>query len=106
MYQHTILQKNRPKHASMNINELIYVVDDCGTIETRNNWKSQRMTVVRSYKHPAITYGYTNLKNIQQEDINTMLMDALREKTVPTHTAMKTEGPITQEQIKTAIRKS
>ena len=63
---------------------------------------------MRSYKHLAITYGYTNLKNIQQEDINTMLMDALREKTVRrgTHTAMKTEGPITQKQIKSAIRKS
>ena len=91
----------------MNINELIYVVDDCGTIEPRNNWKSQRMTGALIQASSYYIWLYKP-KKIQQEDINTMLMDALREKTVPrgTHTAMKTEGPITQKQIKSAIRKS
>ena len=36
--------------------------------------------------------------------MNTVL-DTLREKPAPTHIAKRTEGPITQEQIKSVIRK-
>ena len=33
------------------------------------------------------------------------MLDTLREKPIPEHIAERTEGPITKEQIKTAIRK-
>ena len=33
------------------------------------------------------------------------MLDTLREKPIPEHIAKRTEGPLTKEQIKTAIRK-
>ena len=58
---HTILHKNRPKHAYMNINE-IYVVDDW------DNLNEEQLEVITdeeellAYKHQAFTDGYTNPK--------------------------------------------
>ena len=100
-----------------------------GTIETRNNWKLQRRTdeedwlilqaVQRGtienrwhiYKPKNILLYYISIYT-QQEAINTVLIDALREKLViyipiRAHNNTRTTGPrpIIEAQIKAAIRK-
>ena len=87
------------------MNEL-YVVDE------QDNRNEEQLEVTTdeeellAYKHIwhlASTDG-NKPKTIQQEEMNTVL-DTLREKPAPTHIAKRTEGPITQEQIKSVIRK-
>ena len=100
-----------------------------GTIETRNNWKLQRRTdeedwlilqaVQRGtienrwhiYKPKNILLYYISIYT-QQEAINTVLIDALREKLViyipiRAHNNTRTTGPrpVIEAQIKAAIRK-
>jgi hypothetical protein len=86
----------------MNINEL-YVIDDW---DNRDDEQPETTTDEEELLIQASCY-YRWLykpKKIQQEDMDTML-DTLREKPIPDHIAKRTEGPITKEQIKTAIRK-
>ena len=95
-------KKIRPQHANMNINEL-YVIDDW---DNREEEQPETTTDEEELLIQASCY-YRWLykpKKIQQEDMDTML-DTLREKPIPDHIAKRTEGPITKEQIKTAIRK-
>ena len=95
-------KKNHSKHANININEL-YVIDDWNN---REEEQPETTTDEEELLIQASCY-YRWLykpKRIQQEDMDTIL-DTLREKPIPEHIVKRTEGPITKEQIKTAIRK-
>ena len=95
-------KKIRPKHANMNINEL-YVIDDWDNREEEQpeTTTDEEELLIQASRYYRWLY---KPKRIQQEDMDTIL-DTLREKPIPEHIAKRTEGPITKEQIKTAIRK-
>ena len=97
-------KKNRSKHANMNINEL-YVIDDWDNreVEQPETTTDEEELLIQASCYYRLLYNYKP-KKIQQEDMDTML-DTLREKPIPEHIAKRTEGPLTKEQIKTAIRK-